>query len=462
MTIRTLIAIVATALVLTGPALAAPNSPAYLRVANRAMGLTQEVQIEVNKSMLVDLPTNAGEVIVSQPNVATAVMRTKTRAIIQGVAGGTTNIFFLDGAGNSIAVLDLKVVQPASEVGVALEATLARVLKGSNIRVESLTDNAIDGKTHFLLTGTVQTPEDKALAEQMATELSETGEKTGSLITVIGPQQVMLQVTVAEVNRAVAKELGIDLSMTTSGGLITGLVNKPNADALGGASGISTGQGTVTGSATIGPATFSATLKALARRDAVRTLAQPTLTAISGQQADFLAGGQRAYSISDGNGGSTVAYKDYGVKLSFTPTIRRGGIVGLQVSTEVSTPIGTSDFNVRSAKTSVDVPIGGTLAIGGIFQDDVKQRISSMPGLGDIPVLGALFRSRDFIRNQTELMIIVTPVIADLGRPELPTDNMHMSGDAEAIFLGHLEKMYGVEGDGMRGSYTGSVGFVLD
>ena len=139
---------------------AVPTSPAasnqaYLRIPNRALGTSQAVSIEVNKSILVDLPTNAGEVIASAPQVATVVMRSKSRAIVQGVAPGTTNIFFLDPAGNNIAVLDLKVIQAASQIGLALERTLARVIPGSNIRVETLSDEAEDGKTHFMLTGTV-------------------------------------------------------------------------------------------------------------------------------------------------------------------------------------------------------------------------------------------------------------------------------------------------------------------
>jgi pilus assembly protein CpaC len=183
---------------------------------------------------------------------------------------------------------------------------------------------------------------------------------------------------------------------------------------------------------------------------------------MSGQEANFLVGGQKALFASDGNGGQTVTYRDYGVKLDFTPTVKSKGRIGLVVNTEVSAPVGTADFNVRSASTTIEIPAGSTLAIGGLLQDEYRHQISQMPGLGDIPILGALFRSRDFIHSQTELVILVTPVLAELGRPDLPTDNYDVAGDAEAIFLGRLEKIYGVGNDGMRGSYNGSVGFVLD
>ena len=432
--------------------------PTYLRVSNRALGVTQSVVIEVNKSLVVDLPTNAGEVVASAPGIASVLMRSKTRAIVQGVSGGDTNVFFLDPAGNNIATLDIKVIQPRSDVGNALEAAIARTIPGSHISVESV---ILDGaKNRVVLSGTAQSGDDLERAQQIAIQFAGAPENVANIATVAGNQQVMLKVTVAEVNRQVIKQFGIDLNVT-SGGLVTGLVNTPS-NALGGASGIDIGQGVVTASATLGSTTIDATLKALARRNALRTLAEPTLTAMSGQPAEFLAGGQRGIVTKDAGGNSTVTYKDYGVSLKFTPTIKSNGLIALAVETSVTQPVGDTDFSARSAKTTVEIPAGATLAIGGLFQDEWKHQISQMPGLGDIPILGALFRSRDFIHNQTELMIMVTPVYARPGRPDLPTDSMHVAGDAEAIFLGHMEKMYGVGSDGMRGSYSGSVGFVLD
>ena len=454
--LRLAAAIVMTA-VLAAPAVAA--SKPYLRIPNKAAGTVQSVTVEVSKSMLVDLPTNAGEVIASNPGIATVIMRSKTRAIVQGISGGTTNIFFLDPAGNNIAVLDLKVTQATSQIGDALEAALARNLPGSNLRVESVTlgDEATN---RVVLTGSVRSQDDLEKASLIAVQFAGSPENVANIATVAGNQQVMLKVTIAEVNRSAVKQFGLDLTVS-SGGLITGLINQPST-ALGGASGISTGQGTITASGSIGGTTIEATLKALARRNALRTLAEPTLTAMSGQPANFLVGGQRAIISRDEDGNPVTTYKDYGVQLFFTPTVKSNGRVGLVVDTEVSTPVGTTDFNIRSATTTVEIPVGCTLAIGGLLQDEIRHQISEMPGLGDIPILGALFRSRDFIHSQTELVILVTPVLAELGDPGLPTDHMQIAGDAEAIFLGRIEKIYGVGNDGMRGSYNGSVGFVLD
>jgi pilus assembly protein CpaC len=452
--------LLAAALMLPAPlAFAASKLPApvYLRVVNQAMGQRQLVSLDVNKSMIVDLPTNVGEVIASQPAVATVVMRTKTRAIVQGMSGGDTNIFFLDPAGNNIAVLDIKVVQPRSDVGNALEAAIARNIPGSRISVESV---LLGGDTNrVVLSGTALSQDDVEKAKLIADQFAGGADNVASIIAVNGNQQVMLKVTVAEVNRTAIKELGLDLNIS-SGGLITGLVNTPNV-ALGSVSG-GAPISTISASANIGPVALSATLKALAKRNALRTLAEPTLTAMSGQPAEFLVGGETPYDTSDGNGHVVTAFKEYGVKLNFTPTVKSNGNVSLIVDTSVSEPAGGGAVTERGAKTTVEIPAGCTLAIGGLLQDTEKHQLAQMPGLGDIPILGALFRSRDYIHEQTELVIMVTPVMAQFGRPDLPTDNYAIAGDAEAIFLGHLEKQYGVGNDGMRGSYHGSVGFVLD
>jgi pilus assembly protein CpaC len=461
-TIRTLAsAAIAALLTLSAiPATFAASNQAYLRVPSRALGSALPISIEVNKSILVDLPTNAGEVIASAPQVATVVMRSKSRAIIQGVAAGTTNIFFLDPAGNNIAVLDLKVIQAASQMGLALERTLARVIPGSNIRVETLSDEAENGKTHFVLTGTVMTAEDKAVAEQMASELSDDGDdEQGSLIRVLGPQQVQLQVVVAEVQREAVKQFGINLN----GNISIGAVNLGVSTALpnGGVSGVSNASG-YTASASGSGWSLSATLRALERRGALRTLARPTLTAMSGAPAEFKAGGEFPYErVIDG--AVSTEFKEYGVFLNFTPVIRSGGLINLLVDTSVKEPTGGGAITNRSAKSTVELPVGQTLAIAGMLQDSVRQQINQLPGLGNIPILGALFRSRDFIHSQTELVILVTPYIAESGYDvDKPTDRMQVAGDAEAVFLGRLEKIYGVGDDGMRGSYNGSVGFVLD
>jgi pilus assembly protein CpaC len=463
-------AVAAMAALFAAPALSAGQ--AYLRVPHSATGTQQSVSLEVNKSILVDLPTNAGEVIASQPAVATVVMRSKTRAIIQGISGGDTNIFFLDPAGNNIAVLDLRVYTSRSDVGDALESALARNLPGSRIRVESVTlDGGGTGSTNrVVLSGTVRSQDDLVKAVAMATQFSGSAENVANLLSVNGNQQVRLKVTVAEVGRDTVKQLGINLDGSlTIGNVTLGLDNQP---ANGGASGVTNSNGVSVGYDD-GVFSLEASLRALEPRGALRTLAEPTLTAMSGQEASFLAGGEFPVPTGVSDGEITFTFKEFGVKLKFTPTVKSNGIIGLVVDSSVSELTTEGGFSVggitvpatknRQATTSVELPAGQTLAIAGMLQDSIRQQINQLPGLGNIPILGALFRSRDFIHSQTELVILVTPYMAEPGYDDSkPTDNMQIAGDAEAIFLGHLEAMYGVGNDGMRGTYKGSVGFVLD
>lgn len=452
-----------------GPTEALAFETTHLRIGQQSYGAAQDLKLEVNKSMIVDLPAAVGEVVASQPNIATVVMRSKQRAIVQGVSGGDTNIFFLDQANRTISVLNLKIIQPRSDVGNALEAALARVIPGSNLEVESVLLD--DSQNRVVITGTVLSGDDLVKANQIAVQFAGGEANVANVATVIGSQQVMLQVTVAEVNREAVKQLGINLNGTAIlGGTTLGMAsNQP----LGGASNVITNNGfSVSGG--LPGLSISAQLRALERNAALRTLAEPNLTAISGQEAEFLAGGEFPVPTQVDEGEVTYAFKEFGVRLKFTPTVKSNGIIGLVVDTSVSEPTTEGGFNVggvtipatknRQARTSVELGAGETLAIAGLMQDSVRQQINKLPGLGDIPILGALFRSRDFIHSQTELVILVTPYLAQAnqGQPALPTDDMVIASDAEAIFLGRMETMYGVGPGGMRGSYSGSVGFVLD
>jgi pilus assembly protein CpaC len=204
-------------------------------------------------------------------------------------------------------------------------------------------------------------------------------------------------------------------------------------------------------------------LRALETRGAVRTLAEPVLTAMSGQPATFLAGGELPYDTFDDNGHRITAFKPYGVQLAFTPTINSNGTIQLLVKSTVSEPNGLA-LNTRDVSTTVELGVGQTLSIGGMLSESSRQAINKFPGLGDIPILGALFRSREYTSHRTELIFLVTPYYARAKNemPVLPTDELQFAGDAEAIFLGHIETIYGVGPGGLRGTYDGSVGFLLD
>src|SRR5690606_7184484 len=279
-----------------------------------------------------------------------------------------------------------------------------------------------------------------------------------------------LQVIVAEVSREAVRQFGINLSATVGGSVTTGLVTAPS---LGGASGVAGSQNSIGLGFSTGNVTLEASLRALERNGAMRTLASPTLTALSGQPAEFLAGGEFPVPVQVKDDEVIYEFKEFGVKLSFTPTVRSNGMIALQIDTSVSELTTEGGINTglvtipatreRRASTSVELPTGSTLAIAGLIEDRVRQQGNQMPGLGNLPMLGALFRSRDFVHSQTELVILVTPVIAQpsAGPLPLPTDSMTIATDAETIFLGRMETLYGVGGSG-GGDFRGSVGFVLD
>lgn len=427
-----------------------------ITISSAAYGATRQVQIELNKTALVDLPAGAAEVIVSQPTVAAAIMRTRTRALIQGMTGGDTNIFFLDDAGRTIAVLDVKVMEQPSQVGNALETALARIIPGSHIRVESVT---LGGDLNrVVLTGSVQSAEDRDRANLVAMQFAGGAENVVNIIDVAGAQQVMLQVTVSEVKRDVAKQFGINLSGTLSVGSTKLSLNN--------ASTVSTTNG-ASGDFTIGSAQINAAIRALETRGALRVLAQPTLTAISGQPAKFLAGGELPYVTTDPTTNTqTTMFKPYGVELSFTPVVKSNGQIAITIDTSVSDPQADGSLTKRQANTSVELAGGTTLAIGGLLQETSRQQIDQLPFLGNIPILGALFRSRDYQTQQTELVILVTPYLvapSPANTIPVPTDATTVATDAEGVFLGRMENLYGVGKTGeMRSGYSGSVGFVLD
>lgn len=450
--------IVLTALAVdAGPARA--DTPPHLRIAAAEIGRTQYIEVGINKSVIVDLPVEAGEVIVSQPGVANAIMRTRSRAVIQGMSVGETNIFFLDPNGGGIAILEISVAQDAT----GLAATLNRLIPGARIDVQTFSSNVV-------LSGRAQSAGDVEQAIAIASQFTGDPSRVASVIQVDGGQQVALQVIVAEVSREAVRQFGINLSATVGGSVTTGLVTAPS---LGGASGVAGSQNSIGLGFSTGNVTLEASLRALERNGAMRTLASPTLTALSGQPAEFLAGGEFPVPVQVKDDEVIYEFKEFGVKLSFTPTVRSNGMIALQIDTSVSELTTEGGINTglvtipatreRRASTSVELPTGSTLAIAGLIEDRVRQQVNQLPGLGNIPILGALFRSRDFVHSQTELLILVTPMIAQPshGPLPLPTDTMTIATDAEAIFLGRMEALYGV-GGGAGGDFRGSVGFVLD
>ena len=467
-TLRQVSRLLSTTLLAAAVGIAVPIAPValaedtHIAIAGSAYGAVRKTEVQIYMTVLVDLPAGAAEVIVSQPGVAAAIMRTRTRAIVQGVTGGDTNIFFLDDNGRTIAVLDVKVIEEPSQVGNALEVALARVIPGSRIAVESVT---LGDTNRVVLTGSVLSGADKERASAVAVQFAGGPENVANILDVTGSQQVMLQVTVSEVKRDVAKQLGINLSGTLSVGAANfGFNNSMNAVP---STPSATANHSLAGHFPIGNASINASIQALETRGAARVLAQPTLTALSGETANFLVGGELRYQSGyDDRNNPVYQFREYGVSLEFSPVVKSNGEISMQVRTQVSEPAADLTINKRQASTSVELQAGTTLAIGGLLDERTSQKISQLPGLGNIPILGALFRSREYQTQQTELVILVTPYLvgpSPANSIPVPTDRTAVASDAEGIFLGKLETMYGVGGaGGMRGGFSGSVGFVLD
>jgi pilus assembly protein CpaC len=432
------------------------------------------LSLGIGKSIVIDLPRDIKDVLVADPKIANAVVRSAQRAYIIGAAIGQTNIVFFDSAGQQIAAYDIAVKRDLN----GMRAALKQILPDSDIQVDGLGDGVI-------LTGAVSNPIDAQQANDLAVRLAGGNDKVVNSITVRGRDQVMLKVTVAEVQRTIIKQLGIDLSGQFNYG--TAVVNFNNTNPF-----TANNAPLVSGNAITtsfgGTPSVTATLRAMESAGVVRTLAEPNLTAISGESATFISGGE--FPIPTGvtcqttTGGAigqcvqTVSFKKFGISLNFTPVVLTQGRISLRVMTEVS-EISTEfslqggaggttipSIKTRRAETTLEIPSGGAMAMAGLIQDQTKQAINGLPGLSQLPVLGTLFRSRDYQNNQTELMVIVTPYIVravaqkDLSRPD---DGFAPASDPQADLLGNINRIYGVPGrnDPAR-SYRGTYGFITD
>jgi pilus assembly protein CpaC len=500
MTARTAIRVAALAglvgaswLISRGPTLAgdAPGQPpvSSIQITSSDVG-SHSVALGVSKSMVVDVTRDIKDVLIADPKIANAVVRSSRRAYIIGIKTGQTNIYFFDAQGKQLAGFDLAVTRNLN----GIRAALKEVLPNSDITVEGIGDGII-------LAGTVSSQAEAQQAFDIATRLAESSdssslfgggssggsEKIVNDIIVRGRDQIMLKVTVAEVERDVVKQLGINLAGSLGYG--TAVVNFNNTNPFS-----AYGQSLTGSSLTGGLKNVSATLQAMEQAGVIHTLAEPNLTAISGETATFMAGGEfpvlNGFSCAAASTGSSVQtcqpsieFKKFGVSLTFTPVVLSEGRISLKVMTEVSDlstnnsltiPVpGSTDtvtipsIRTRRADTTVELPSGGGLAMAGMIQDQTKHTINGLPGLMELPILGPLFKSNDYVNQRTELMILVTPYVVravatkDLARPD---DGFADPSDPSQALLGHLNRIYGVGGmpDPPADAYHGKYGFILD
>jgi pilus assembly protein CpaC len=423
------------------------------------------VPLGVGKSVAIDLPADIKDVLVADPKIANAVVRSARRVYMIGVTVGQTNIFFFDAQGRQIAGFDIAVTRDLNGV----RAAFKRIMPDADIYIEGV------GADGIVLSGSAASQAEAQKAYDIAARLVGDGTKVVNGIMVRGRDQVMLKVTVAEVQRDVIKQLGIDLSGSFNYG--TAVVNFNNSNPFSATGQALTDANKITGSFK----NVTATLRAMERAGVIRTLAEPNLTAISGETASFLAGGE--FPFVKGTSGPpdftpTVEFKKFGVSLIFTPVVLSEGRISLKVLTEMSelstegalsvaNGISIPSLKTRRAETVVEIPSGGSLALAGMIQEQTKQSINGLPGLLRIPILGTLFKSRDYINHNTELMILVTPyVVRAVAQKELarPDDGFADSNDPAAILLGRLNRIYGAHGNTLdpAANYHGKYGFILD
>jgi len=428
----------------------------------------------IGKSVVIDLPREIKDVLVADPKIANAVIRSAQRAYIIGAAVGQTNIVFFDAAGQQIAAYDIAVKRDLNGVRAALRQTLPN----ADILIEGIGDGVV-------LSGSASTPIEAQQAGELAARLVGGAEKVVNSIAVRGRDQVMLKVTVAEVARSIVKQMGIDLSANMNYGTTVVKFNNTNPFTANNAPLVPGNSLATSFGAT---PSVTATLRAMESAGVIRTLAEPNLTAISGESATFISGGE--FPIPTGvtcqtttSGGigqcvQTVSFKKFGISLNFTPVVLTEGRISLRVMTEVSEvssenaltggAAGTTipSIKTRRAETTLEIPSGGSMAMAGLIQEQTKQAINGLPGLSTLPVLGTLFRSRDYVNNQTELMVIVTPFVVravaqkDLSRPD---DGFAAASDPQADLLGSINRIYGVPGrvEPAR-NYRGTYGFITD
>jgi pilus assembly protein CpaC len=451
---------------------------------HRPAGSNQLVTLGVGKSIPVELPRDARDVIVANPAIANAVVRSARRVFLIGVAVGQTNVFFIDAEGRQIAAYDIEV---GRDLG-GLRQTLRSVLPDANIEVRSVNDSVV-------VSGSVATPLEAQQAIDVAARLVGDEKKVVNAISIRGRDQVHLKVTVAEIQRTAVRQLGIRMDAfnpvdaITAGQTTTGLANAGSfvygliTSGRSNVNNIDPSPNTIQLGSRMGNNVVTSTIRAFEENGLVRTLAEPTLTSISGEQAKFVAGGEFPVPTGrDITGNITLEYKPFGVILAFTPVVLSEGRISLRVGVEVSEisndvslrlaggttgqGINVPGLRTRRADTTIELPSGGSMVLAGLLQEQTRQAIGGMPGAMNLPVLGALFRSRDYQRGQTELMVMVTPYIVrpvsanQLARPD---DNYQDASDPAGMFIGRLNRIYGTAGaPAPRGRFNGPVGFIRD
>ncbi len=432
------------------------------------------LKVPMNRAVVVESDVPFAELSIANPGIADISTLSDRTIYVLGKLPGRTTLTLLGGDGRLITNVEVQVTPDITE----FKERLRQILPGEQIEVRTANDGIV-------LSGTVSSIArlDRALdlAERYAPE------RVSNLMSVGGTQQVMLKVRFAEMQRTVSKQLSAGLTVNGIGSTLSGSIGAgagavvPGTTIGAAGSTILNLDSAAVGQAaigfSIGSTQFGVLLEALESKGVVRTLAEPNLIALSGQEATFLAGGEYPVPVAQENGVISVEFKPFGVALNFTPRVVDGDKINLSLTASVSsidtTNSFTSDsftidaFRKRETSTTVELRDGESFAIAGLLQDDFRDLNSQVPWLGDLPILGALFRSAEYKREQSELVIIITAHLVTPTRGEalaLPTDRIRIPTESELFLFGKVagKTPRGAAGEVARQDFSGSYGYVME
>ncbi len=409
----------------------------------------EQMDLEVGKGQVIRLPRAAATVFVADPEIADVQAQSPSIVYVFGRRAGTTSLYAVDDQDEVLLRTSVQVSHNLS----GLRASVDRLLPGNQLKIDS-----VDGS--ILLSGSITNPTEAHELDELAKRFLGKDETLLNRVQVTSPTQVHLRVRVAEVSREVIKTFGFNwenlfnsgnfsFGFATGRDIIDGTGVIPRAPASAG----SAAPGIGFGSYNSGSASVNTAIDALAQEGLVTILAEPNLTALSGETASFLAGGEFPIPVATDNDKIEIEFKEFGISLAFTPTVLSGNRISLRVRPEVSELSENGAITVdgltipalatRRAETTVELGSGQSFAVGGLLSSDVQNSVSKFPGLGDLPVLGTLFRSQSFQSNETELVILVTPyLVRPVDQPVLatPVDGYRAPSDVERILEGRLHR----------------------
>lgn len=434
------------------------------------------LQVPMNRAVVVESDTAFAELSIANPGIADISTLSDKSIYVLGKAPGRTTMTLLGADGRLISNVEVHVTPDIAE----FKERLRQILPGEQIEVRTANDGIV-------LSGTVSSTAKLDRALDLANRYAP--ERVSNLMSVGGTQQVMLKVRFAEMQRSVSKSLSASLGINgsvlggdlgTKGGsnVFANGNNLTNALSGGNYTPPTGTNGAMTLGFSAGSVQFAVLMEALESKGVVRTLAEPNLTALSGQEAKFLAGGEYPIPVSGADNTVTIEYKPFGVEMNFTPVVVDGDIINLTINASVSSIDSTitleaggftiNAFKRRETSTTVEMRDGESFAIAGLLQDDFRNLKGQVPWLGDIPVLGALFRSAEYARSQSELVIIVTPHLVTPTRGEalaLPTDRVKLPTERELFLFGNVtgkNAPKGAAGEVARQDFSGSYGYVME